>query len=169
MSWFDLGALVVLALAIVDGARSGLAWAALETLAVAGTALLARAVNTPAEPYLAKIADLPDRDMHCASHLVALVLLGGTVTGVMILLHPASRRWRFKKDEWFGGVLGALNGLVASLVIFSTLLWWSPRPSAEETIGGSRLLAFLRVASDRGLAPLFPDHVPERLHDFEHP
>ena len=167
MSWFDLAALVLVTLAVVDGARSGLAWAGLESLAVAGTALLARAVHTPAEPYLAKIADLSERDMHCASHLVALVLLGVTVTGVMILLHPASRRWRFKRDGWFGGALGALNGLLAALVIFSTVLWWRPRPDAEDSLAGSHLLGLLRTASDQGLAPLFPEHVPERLRDFE--
>lgn len=169
MSWFDLAALVVVGLAITDGARSGLAWAALESLAVTGTALLARAIHTPAEPYLAKIADLAERDMHCASHAVALVLLGSVVTGVMILLHPASRRWRFERDGWFGAALGAVNGLLAALVIFSTVLWWRPRPDAEESLASSRLLSVLRLASDEGLGPLFPDHVPERLHDFERP
>jgi colicin V production protein len=169
MSWFDLGALVVVALAVADGARSGLAWAALESLAVAGTALLARAAHTPAEPYLAKITDLPDGDMHCASHVVVLALLGCAVTGVMILLHPASRRWRFKRDGWFGAALGVLNGLVAALVLFSTMLWWRPRPDAEETLASTRLLAVLRVATDQGLAPLFPEHVPGRLRDFERP
>ena len=169
MSWFDLGALVVIALAVTDGAKSGLAWAALESVAVVGTALLARAVHGPSEPYLAKLADLPDGDMHCASHIVALTLLGCTVTGVMILLHPASRRWRFERDAWFGAALGVVNGLLASLVIFSTVLWWRPRPDAEETLAGSRLTAVLQVATDRGLAPLFPEHVPGRLHDFERP
>lgn len=169
MSWFDLGALVIIALAVADGARSGLAWAALESLAVTGTALLARAVHTPAEPYLAKIADLGTEDMHCASHAVMLALLGAAVIGVMILLHPASRRWRFKRDGWFGGVLGAVNGLVAALILFSTFLWWRPRPDAEESLAGSRLLPVLGVATDQGLAPLFPDCVPQRLHDFEHP
>jgi hypothetical protein len=169
MSWYDLAALVVVALAIADGARSGLAWAALESLAVAGTALLARAVHTPAEPYLAKVADLADRDMHCASHATVLAILACAVIGVMILLHPASRRWRFKRDGWFGGALGALNGLVAALVLFSTLLWWRPRPEAEESLAGSRLLAVLEVATDQGLAPLFPEHVPERLHELERP
>jgi hypothetical protein len=169
MTWYDLGALVVVALAVLDGARSGLAWASAELAAILGVALAARALHAQIEPYLLKVADVAPDDRAGATHAIVFSALGALVIGVMILLHPASRRWRFRHDGWYGGALGALNGLLAALLVFSILLWSAPRPAVEETLAESRLSSALRVAEEARLGPLFPDRLPRRLVQLERP
>lgn len=169
MSWFDFGALVIIVLAVVDGVTSGLAWALLETVLVVASALAARGLRVYVEPYVLKVADLGPEDAAGASHLVVFALLACAFVGVMFLLHPASRKWRFRRDRWFGGAVGAVNGLLVSLVLFALAVWSHPRPAYEEALAESRLVSVLDGASDRGLSGLFPEWVPERMGQLRRP
>lgn len=170
MTWFDLAAIALVALAVLDGARSGLAWALLELFAIAAAALAARWLAPHGEQIVAKIVDLAsEEDLHGASHASVLALLGLATAGVLILLHPASRRWRFSHDRWPGGVLGAVNGLLVALLLFSVVAWSRPRPSCEEALNQSRLVPVLRAVSDAGLSALFPAHLPARLQQLRGP
>jgi uncharacterized membrane protein required for colicin V production len=169
MSWFDLAALVVIVFAVLDGARSGLAWASLQTAMLLGAALVARGVAGRAEPYLLKLVDLGPEDLRSAAHVVVFALTACMLFGVLILLHPASKRWRFKHDRWFGGVLGAVNGALASLLLFSMAIWSSPRPSVEDAIASSRLVPVLRCAHENGFSWLFDERLGERLTQLQRP
>ena len=169
MSWFDLGALAVVALAVFDGARNGLVWALIEAILLLAAAILARVSHGHLEPYLLKIADLEPQDLHCASYLVVFVATGCVFVGALVLVHPASKRWRFRHDRWFGGALGGASGVFASLVIFSIVIWSHPRPSGEESLAESRLVPVLRTAADHGLAGVLPVHVPLRMTELERP
>jgi hypothetical protein len=169
MSWFDFGAVVVIALAVFDGSRNGLAWAALESLLLVTAALAARALHAEIEPYVLKVADLSPEDLRAASHLTVFAAFVVLFAGVLVLLHPASRRWRCKHDGWFGAALGLANGLCAALVLFSIVMWSRPRPSIEEALAGSRLVPVLRSVQGCGLGGIFPEQVPERLEQLERP
>lgn len=169
MTWYDLGALALVALAVLDGARSGLAWAATELAFLVAAAATARAVHAHAEPYLLKVVDVAPEDRAGATHAIAFGTLAAVAAGVLILLHPASKRWRFKHDAWYGGALGAANGSLLALVVFSILLWSSPRPSVEESLAESALAHTLRATEGPALAPLLPDRLPRRLEQLERP
>jgi uncharacterized membrane protein required for colicin V production len=170
MSWFDLGAVVLVALAAFDGARSGLVWALLETTLLVGAALAARGLHGPIEPYVQKVADFSADDLSCASHAVVFAVAACLLVGILILLHPASKRWRFARDAWFGGVVGALNGALGALLLFSVVIWCSPRQSAvEESIAESRLVPVLRASQESGLGAVLPEHVPDRLAQIRSP
>lgn len=159
----------MIALAVFDGARSGLAWAAVEAVLVVAAALAARGLHAEVEPYVAKFADLSPEDLSAASHLIVFVAFAALFAGVLILLHPASKRWRFKHDAWFGGVLGFVNGLLASLVIFSIVMWSHPRASGEDALASSRLVPVVRSVHGAGLSALFPAHAGRRLQELERP
>jgi len=169
MSWFDFGAVVVIALAVFDGARNGLVWALLEAVLLVIAALAARGLHAEIEPYVLKVADLGPDDLRAASHLIVFAAFAALFAGVLILVHPASRRWRFRHDAWFGGGLGFANGLCGALVLFSIAMWSHPRPSIEEALASSRLLPVLRSVHGSGLTALFPEQVPERLAELERP
>jgi hypothetical protein len=169
MSWFDFGAVVIVALAVFDGARSGLAWAALECALLVTAAIAARGLHGEVEPYVLKVADLGPDDLRAASHLIVFAAFAALFAGVLILVHPASRRWRFRHDAWFGGVLGFANGLCAALVLFSIAMWSRPRPAIEEALASSRLVPVLRSVHGSGLSGIFPEQVPERLEQLERP
>src|SRR6185503_3415535 len=74
MSWFDLAGLLVFALAVFDGARSGFAWAALELGLLLVVAVLTRGLAGEVEPYVGKVADLDPDDLRGASHVVVFAL-----------------------------------------------------------------------------------------------
>lgn len=170
MTWFDLAALALIALAVFDGARSGLAWAVLELGAIAAAALAARWLAPHSEQIVAKIVDLAsEEDLHGASHAVVFTLLALATAGVLVLVHPASRRWRFSHDRWPGAVVGAMNGLLVALLVFAVVAWPRPRPSYEEALNQSRLVPVLRTVSESGLSALFPAHLPARLQQLRGP
>ena len=169
MSWFDLGAVVVIALAVLDGAKSGVVWAALETALLVGAGLAAQGLRSHVEPYVSKVADLAPEDLHSAAFVVVFALSACMFFGVLILLHPASKRWRFKHDSWYGAVLGLANGALAALLLFSMAIWSTPRPTYEDAVAGSRLVPVLDWAYGHGGERMFPEHVPERLSPLRRP
>jgi colicin V production protein len=166
MSWFDLAGLLVLALAIFDGARSGLAWALLELALLCGVAVVTRGLAAGVEPYMGKVADLPPADLRSASHVLVFGVTSAILLGVLVLLHPASRRWRFRRDSWLGALVGGVNGLFAALLVFSIVLWAAPQPSYEDLLVESRLRPVLAGALESGLGPLFPEYTAERLTEL---
>lgn len=165
MSWFDVAALVVVALAVLDGATSGLAWAALETLVLVGSAAAARALRPVAEPYLDKIAALPPTDLPWVTHLLVFALCACSLFGVLLLVHPAAKKWRFAKDRWWGGALGVLNGCLAAVLVTASVMA-ATAPAWEAEARGSAVVRFVGSLSDGPLAPLFPEHAPARARQL---
>jgi len=169
MSWFDLAALVVVALAVFDGAKNGLLWAALETALLVATAAATRTLPSRVEPYVRKVADFSPDDLSGASHVVVFATTAAVLSGVLILLKPATRRRRFKRDGYVGGALGAVNGVAAALLVFAIVIWPARPSGAEESLAESRLLPTLQAAHDHGFAWLFPEYVPSRLAELRRP
>lgn len=161
MSWFDIAAVVVILLAVFDGAKSGLAWALLEFAVFVGSAIAARAVRPHAEAYVFKIANLPPQDLPWVTHLAVFALCACTLFGVLTLVHPAARKWRFKNDRWFGGAVGLLNGCVASVVVCGMLL--APtEPAWEAELKPSVLLRAVAAVADSPAAGLLPESAAAR-------
>ncbi len=169
MSWFDLAALVVVALAVVDGARSGLLWAALETCVLVASATIARSTSSAMEPYIRKIVDLEPDDLRGAAHVAAFAASASVLFGVLILVKPATKRRRFRHDGVAGGALGIVNGTLAALLVFAIVIWPARRPGVEDSIAGSRLVPTMRVAHGHGFAWLLPDYVESRLGELQRP
>jgi uncharacterized membrane protein required for colicin V production len=169
MSWFDLAALVVVALAVVDGARSGLLWAALETCVLVASALVARALSPGMEPYVRKVVELAPQDLRGTAHVVVFAVAALVLFGVLILVKPAIKRRRFRHDGVAGGALGAVNGTIAALLLFAIVIWPARRSDVEDSIAESRLVPTMRIAHDHGLAWLLPDYVPARLGELQRP
>lgn len=162
MSWFDAAALVVIALAILDGATSGLAWAALETAVLVGSALLARALRPHAEPYVAKVIGPADP---WVTHLLAFAGCACCLFGVLLLVHPYAKKWRFRRDRWFGGSVGLLNGALASAMVFAMAMAASG-PAWESEARSSVLVPVVRSISGGPLAALLPDHAGPRARQL---
>lgn len=169
MSWFDLGAILVVALAVFDGAFNGFAWAALEAALLVAAALAARGLGSHVEPYLLKIADLAPDELRSASYLTVFLAFAGLFAGILILIHPASKRWRFRHDRWLGGVLAFGTGTLGALVLFSIAMWSRPRPAVEDALAESRLLGVLKAAKENGMGGLLPQHVGDRVSQLERP
>jgi hypothetical protein len=169
MTWFDVGALAVVALAAADGAWSGLAWSALETALLVLVALLARGLREGVEPYLRKVAELGPDDLSGAAHAVVFAVGAGVAIGALVLLHPASKRWRFAHDRWWGGFWGAVNGALASLLLFAMVLWPAPRQSCEQEVRESQLVPVLAAVHGTGLSGLFPGWTAARLAQVRSP
>ena len=165
MTWIDLGALVLVALAVVDGARSGLAWAIVELAFLGLAAWLTGMLRPLAEPYVLKVASLTELDLPWVSHAALFALLACVLMGLAFLLHPMCRRARFRRDGWPGGVVGALSGLLAALVLTSLAAWHSPRPY-EEQLRGAFVVDILGRAHAAGLAPLLPEGTVARLGEL---
>jgi uncharacterized membrane protein required for colicin V production len=168
MTWFEIGALVVIALAVLDGLVSGFVWAVLELCVLVGAALAARALRTTAEPYMLKVAALSPEHLPWATHVVLFVLTALLLFGVLLLVHPATKRWRFRGDRVFGAVLGMFTGVLACLVLVSVALWATPA-AHQDTLRESPLTRSLGAAFELGLAPLFPEPAPERLERLSAP
>ncbi len=166
MSWFDLGAFVIVGLALVDGVWAGFLFALLETALVVAAAAAAHSLAPAVEPYLVKLVDVAPEDLPGAAHLATLATLLVLVAGVLVLLRPASRRWRFAHDRWLGGAVGAVNGLLLALLLFSVAMWSSPRVGGESTLAESRLLSVLSGAMHSGLHGLFPSHADARVEEL---
>jgi uncharacterized membrane protein required for colicin V production len=169
MSWFDLAALVVVALAVVDGARNGLLWAALETCVLVASALVARGLSSGVEPYVRKIVELTPQDLRGTAHVLVFVVSACVLFGVLILVKPAIRSRRFRHDGVAGGALGAVNGTLAAFLVFAIVIWPARRSDVEDSIAESRLVPVLRVAHEHGMAWLLPDYLPARLAELERP
>ncbi|MCE9637884.1 MAG: CvpA family protein [Planctomycetes bacterium] len=155
MSWFDIGALVVVLLAVWDGAKSGLAWALMELSVFVGSALIAGAVRPHAEAYVFKIANLPPQDLPWVTHLAVFALCACTLFGILTLIHPAARKWRFKNDRWFGGAVGLMNGVVASVVVCGMLLAPTEKGWVDE-LKPSMLLRAVAATADSPAEVLLP-------------
>jgi hypothetical protein len=169
MSWFDLGALLLVLAAVFDGARSGLLWAVLELGLLIASGLTARGLRPHVEPYVSKFAELSAEDLHAASFVVVFVAVACVLAGLLVLVHPASKRWRFRHDAWYGGVLGAVNGALAAVLLFSMAIWSTPRPTIEDQAAGSALVPVLGAAYEHGLERVLPEHVPERVSQLGRP
>ena len=168
MTWFDLGALAIVALAAADGARCGFAWAVLELTMLVAVAALTGLLRPFAEPYIHKMVVLPQTEAPWITHAVVFAACAALFVGLAILLQPLTRRWRFKHDAWPGGLLGGVTGAVAALVLFSLAVWATPRPY-EAQLAPSHTGALLVRAVDAGLMPLFPSHLSYRLEDLRTP
>ncbi len=168
MTWFDLGVLALVALAALDGARCGLAWAALELTLVLAAAALTGVLRPFAEPYLHKIVVLPQSDAPWVAHTVVFGLCAAAFIALAVLLQPLTKRWRFRHDGWLGGVVGALAGATAGLILLSLTVWGSPRPY-EGQLAPSCAGKALVTVYEAGLAPLFPSHLGHRIQDLRHP
>jgi uncharacterized membrane protein required for colicin V production len=168
MTWFDLGALAIVVLAVVDGARNGLAWAVVELALLVGAALLAGLLRSFAEPYLQKVVVLPQADAPWITHAVVFALCAALFIGLAVLLQPLTNRWRFSHDGWPGGALGLVTGAIAALVLFSLTVWSSPRPY-EAQLTPSCTGDVLVHAHEAGLGPLFPSHLGHRIEDLRAP
>lgn len=168
VSWFDLGALAIVALFVVDGARSGLAWALLELTLLAGAALLSGQLQPFADPYVGKVIVLSQVDAPWATHAVVLAVVTVLLVGLGVLLQPLTKRWRFRFDGWPGGLVGAVTGAVAALVLFSLAIWSSPRPYEAQLGQGFSVRVLDRVHA-AGLEPLFPSPLGHRLAELRSP
>jgi uncharacterized membrane protein required for colicin V production len=169
MSWLDLAALVVVVLAAFDGAKNGLVWAALETVLVVATAAATRTLSPHVEPYVGKIADFAPENRAGAAHVVVLATTAAVLGGVLVLLKPATRGRRFARDGYFGGALGAVNGLFASLLVLSVVIWPARPVDVEDPLAKCRLVPAIEVAHGHGLAWFFPTYLPARLAELRRP
>ena len=161
MSWFDIGALVVVLLAVLDGATSGFAWAGLEAVVLLGSALASRLLRDHAAPYVSKVAALPAADLPWVTHLILFALSACSLFGILMLVHPAAKKWRFRNDRWFGGAMGLVNGGLAAIFIFAMTMAATDK-AWEDQARTSRLLHVVDGLSRTPAAGLLPDHVQER-------
>ncbi len=168
MTWFDLGALALVALAVADAARGGLAWAVMELGLLTAAAFLAALVAGRAEPYVQKVFDVSPTDLPWATHAFALALAVTLLMGAAFLLQPLTKRWRFRHDGWAGAAVGIGTGALAALLLFSLAVWSSPRPY-EMQLRPSATADALVAAYDHGFAPLFPQHLGHRIEDLRTP
>jgi len=165
VTWFDLGALTIVVLAIVDGARSGLAWSFTELVLVVGAATLTGLLRPLVDPYFAKIFEVSQADLPWATHSLLFLTLALGFTGIAYLLNPLVRRWRFDHDGWPGGVVGAVTGAILALVLFALAAWSGPR-AYEEQLRPSHTAWVLVEAWDAGATLLFPEQLGHRLEDL---
>jgi len=168
VTWFDLGALAIVVLAVVDGARSGLAWAVVELLLVVGAAALTGLLRPLLDPYVAKVLEVSQTDLPWTTHALVFLALALGFTGIAYLLNPLVREWRFDRDGWPGGVVGGLSGTVLALVLFSLAAWSGPR-AYEGQLRPSHTAWVLVVTWDAGATGLFPEHLGHRLEDLRNP
>ena len=168
MTWFDLGALAIVVLAAVDGARSGLAWSTVELLLVLGAAGLSRALRPAVDPYVAKVLEISQIDLPWTTHVLLFAVLAVACAGLAYLLHPLVHKWRFDHDGWPGGLLGAVTGTVLALVLFSLAAWSTPR-AYEAQLRPSHTAWALTQAWDAGATALFPEQLGHRLEDLRQP
>lgn len=168
MTWFDVGALVVVIAMAVEGHLSGVVWAALELAALMAAAALARATAPLLTPYVAKLAELDPAHLSWTSHALILGVLLATLIALLILLRPLQRKWRFDRDRWPGAVVGVLTGAVLAGVILAVTLWASPR-GYEAALEGCQFRRALAAAHDNGGRILFPEGIEDRLRDLERP
>jgi quinol-cytochrome oxidoreductase complex cytochrome b subunit len=168
VTWFDLGALAIVALAAVDGARCGLAWSVTELVLVLAAAAVTGLLRPFAEPYLQKVVVVPQTDAPWFTHLIVFACTAALFIGVAVLLQPLTKRWRFAHDGWPGAAVGTVTGTVAALVLFSLAVWNSPRPY-ESQLAPSHTAVVLVRAYESGLAPLFPSHLSHRIEDLRTP
>jgi uncharacterized membrane protein required for colicin V production len=161
MSWFDVAALVVVVLAVLDGATSGFAWAVMELVVLLGSAAAARALRPHAEPYLQKIAALPPSDLPWVTHLLVFALCACSLFGVLLLVHPAAKKWRFRNDRWFGGALGLLNGCLAAVLV-SSMVIAATDPAWEAEARSSRVVRVVGSLAAGPASVLLPEHAAGR-------
>lgn len=165
MTWFDAGALALVALAIADGATSGPVWAACETFVLGGSGALARSLCGPAEPYVGKIADAGPSDLPWITHAVLFGAIAALGFGVLILVHPMTKDVRFRRDAWVGAAVGLWNGLFAAALIGAVVLTGTPR-SYDADLSGSVLLRVVRSADAAGLGGTLPEHTAARATEL---
>lgn len=162
MTWFEVGALIVITLAVLDGAVSGLVWALLELALLAGAAWLTGALRPGVEPYMEKVVDIAPPDLSWVTHVFVFTVVAVLLIGLLFLVHPTSKRWRFRHDRWLGGIVALANGALASLLLLSAAVWCSPR-SYDDALRASTTVDVLREATHGRLSALFPPDLDLRL------
>jgi hypothetical protein len=162
MNWFDVAALALILLTIFDGWSSGFGWAILETCMLFGTAVAAKALRPLAEPYVLKVANLPADELPWVTHLVVFAFAGCSFYGLLLLLHPVTKKWRFPKDKWAGAAVGIVNGLLASILIGAIVMASTPQTYDAELRDSVTMQAAAAVWKSGAGAPFLPDHVPVR-------
>src|SRR6185503_10897405 len=165
MSWFDAGALVVVVLAVLDGATSGFAWALAESVVLVGSAFAARALREGAEPYVEKITALPATDLPWVTHLLVFAACASVLFGLLLLVHPAVKRWRFRRDGWLGGFLGLANGAFAAVLLFSMVMA-ATAPSGEREARASVLVRPVASLAAGPAGALLPQHATSRAQEL---
>lgn len=161
MSWIDFLALVFVVPCVLHGAGGGLTWAVLESLVILGAALAARAAGPHADPYVDKIAHLEPAERQWVAYLAVFLLSICMMFGVALLLKPQAEKARFRRDGWFGGVWGFVNGLTLSAVAAAVAMTSTAR-SYDETLSESLFVRLAAWAADSGLGSILPEHVAPR-------
>jgi len=162
MTWIEVGAFVVIALAVVDGAYSGFVWAVLELTLLAIAALLTGALSPHVEDYMIKAVDVGPPDLAWVTHTTVFAMVAVTLLGALFLLHPTTERWRFRHDRWLGGVTALATGLLATFLAVALATWITPR-SYDDVLKGSVVVDGLQWISDGSLSHLFPPDLHPRL------
>lgn len=162
MNWFDVAALVLIALTVFDGWSGGFGWAILQTCMLVLTSVAAKGLRPHAEQYVLKVANLPADELPWVTHLVVFAFAGCSAYGLLLLLHPATKKWRFPRDKWIGAAVGLLNGALATILIGSIVMASTPQSYDAELRDSHAIRAADAVWKSGAGAPFMPEHVPVR-------
>jgi drug/metabolite transporter (DMT)-like permease len=162
MNWFDFAAVLLVILAIADGATSGFGWAILETCMLFGTAVAAKALRPYSEEYVLKVVSLSPTEVPWITHLVVFALCGCSLFGLLLLLHPTTKKWRFPRDRWFGAAIGVLNGVLAAIFLGAIVMGSSPQTYDAALRDSHAMQSVASVWRSGAGAPFMPEHVASR-------
>lgn len=168
MTWIEVGAFVVICLAVADGAYSGFVWALIELTLLATAALLTSALAPQLDGYMVKVVDVGPPDLSWVTFTTLFTCVGLALLGALFLLHPTTKRWRFRHDRWLGGVIGVVTGALAVSLVVALATWITPRPY-DDVLEESVVVDGLTSLSDGPPAALFPPDLNGRLRALKRP